>query len=614
MRMSQQSPNLFPFPDFASSMPVADNASLEGLSRDEIQAWALQKSEEYRLLSYTMLSLHNAAALLHTLPIELLTKIFSQTWNPNSMQQSLALTTVCRRWRAVFLSTPAFWAEAVGSLRYVEYYGSDRPLKSWTAGYNHLDPKTHISDGCVTMLLDRSASHPIVLRVLETLREPAYLTQPACVLPSTVLPHLNYVVTLHVETTLFHLHDLHQVLYAGISTLEELDVWADNQPEGPPDLAVALASLRPVPDDRLLRLFDLRMDPAIFFSLIAVRSLKWISLDASQMEPESWIHPPGADSRSLLRLLSRCPDLEYLVLEVYRPTCWYPPLVGHSGGTDTAVRLQSLKNLILCLNTDEVWGPYALDVLAALDPCIPPTASDNRNLLVFAPSVDLRPIFQHEDLFRTAHVTHLEIIPDPDEYRKPGVMDDVGGWDPVEDWTPILRAFPHLTHLTVSGDISTSAVVDALGAVQAAGHRLATDSEGPLASVSALCPALRYVTLGWEVPREICPKNLVDSLCDAAMYRQDQDAGPRVEQRCPALQLAFERRAAMKAQELHALEFYEYERQGEGHVFSRAVEFGELIAASRRDDNDLPCLERLRAVVGGPVVYRGYLLKTVLYH
>ena len=78
--MKQESPSPFLLPDFASSMPTADREGLEGLSKDEVRAWALRKSEEYRLLSYDMLSLHNAAAPIHTLPVELLMKIFGMTW------------------------------------------------------------------------------------------------------------------------------------------------------------------------------------------------------------------------------------------------------------------------------------------------------------------------------------------------------------------------------------------------------------------------------------------------------------------------------------------------------------------------------------------------------
>ena len=60
-----------PFPEFALSVPTHDRVSLVGINRDEVQAWTMKKSEEYRTLSYTMLSLHNAAAPIHVLPTEL---------------------------------------------------------------------------------------------------------------------------------------------------------------------------------------------------------------------------------------------------------------------------------------------------------------------------------------------------------------------------------------------------------------------------------------------------------------------------------------------------------------------------------------------------------------
>ena len=89
-------------------------------------------------------------------------------------------------------------------------------------------------------------------------------------------------------------------------------------------------------------------------------------------------------------------------------------------------------------------------------------------------------------------------------------------------------------------------VVNALGV--AAGHGAPAGTE-VLASESSLCPALRYVTVGWQVPREIGPKDnpLPVNLTE---YQQDQYVGPRVEQRCSALQLVFERRTSMKAQDL----------------------------------------------------------------
>ncbi|KAI1783839.1 hypothetical protein LXA43DRAFT_902765 [Ganoderma leucocontextum] len=645
--MNQESPNTFPFPDFASSMPAMDRASLEGLSKDEVRAWALRKSEEYRLLSYTMLSLHNAAAPIHTLPVELLMKIFSMTWFPENGRQGLHPTLVCRRWCTVYLSASTFWAEAVADLWFV-----GRPDGgSWTG--TPWSQENRLSSEFVTMLLDRSSPHPIALHVEQTLRGARDLTLPTCPLPSTVFPHLNHVVSLYAFVRLLHLHDLYRVLDAGMPTLEYLDVGA--RESEPPDLAGTLASLHPVSDESLPRLYTLRLDPAIFFPLIVVRSLKSLHLDSSQdmslnpMVP--WPHPAGSDSRSLLRLLSRCRNLEYLHLEDFRPSRWWPPL-GNGRSESGMVQLPSLKKLSFGDDT-KMSALCAYAALAVLDPCIPSTASVHPGQLTDPNAPDslssLMPSYlvQHhpfdtvmlsdfrtgrwtircfaaqslcldiqfhshktladlriEDVFRTACVTQLEIIPGSNQDCSATAT------DPVEDWAAVLRAFPHLTHLTASGVDTPSGVVDALGAI--AGHGVTADSDSDvLVSGSPLCPALRYLTLGWEVPREIGPKDLVRA-CDSALYRRHQDVGPRVEQRCSVMQPLFERRASMKAQKLHALEFYEYERQGYScEQWDITMEFGELIASSRREDDDLPCLERLRTVVGGPVVYRGYLLKTV---
>ncbi|KAI1786390.1 hypothetical protein LXA43DRAFT_952608 [Ganoderma leucocontextum] len=636
--MNQESLNTFPFPDFASAVPATDSARLEGLSKDAVRAWALCKSEEYRLLSYTMLSLYNAAAPIHTLPVELLMKIFGMTWSPRKGRQGLHLTSVCRRWRTVYLSTAMFWAEAVADLRFTEH----DDVKSWTWG-----PEERLSSEFVTMLLDRSSPHPIALHVNleQTLRGARDLTLPTYLLPSTVFPHLNHVVSLYANVTLLHLHVLHRVLDAGMPTLEDLIIYATAQSE-PPDLAGTLASLRPVPDESLPRLWTLRLDPAIFFPLIAVRSLKWLCLDSYQdmsVNPTvPWPHPAGSDSRSLFQALSRCRNLEYLYLEYFRRSRWWPPL-GSGQFESGAVQLPSLKELSFGIET---WEPCALAALAALDPCIPSTASvclgplesdepDSLSRLmpsylvhhhpfdtvILSPSdfdgswtwiircfaaqslrLDIRFYSEKtladlriEDVFRAACVTQLEINQDRDTTPT----------DPVEDWAAVLRAFPHLTHLTASGVDTPSGVVDALGAI--AGHGVTADSD-VLASGSPLCPVLRNLTLGWEVPLEIGPKGSVEA-CDPALYRRHQDVGTRVEQRCSAMQPLFERRASMNAQKLHSLEFYEYERQGRGRDGSDTAEYVELIASSRRDDDDLPCLERLRTVVGGPVVYRGYLLK-----
>ncbi|PIL33251.1 hypothetical protein GSI_04701 [Ganoderma sinense ZZ0214-1] len=654
--MIQETSKTFPFPDFASSVPATDCATLEGLSKDEIRAWALRKSEEYRLLSYDMLSLHNAAAPIHILPVELLMKIFGMTWfmHDGKDRQGFRLPSVCRKWRTVYLSTPAFWAQAVAQLTFLEVDGQSSWKMSYYSGDGHPVCGTiQPSQKVVNMLLARSSHHPIMTLYAEHRpKGPADPSLPACVLPSAVFhyPYLNHLVSFNVNTTLRHLHDLHRVLTVGMPALEKLYISANG--DEPVDLARTIATLPPVPDGNLPSLRFLHLSPAIFFPLVAVRSLEYLYLDSwPDMDDDSevpWTHLAESESRSLIRALSRCYKLKSLHLEAYMRSRWWPPLGDGGSGT---VQLPLLKRLSFGSDTETV-EPCAHIVLAALDPCIPSTASVSRGPLMpgwpdnlsevmpdylvqhhpfdtvilsmlkkyfpgrqrswaiyclagGSPRLEVRfgtskPLAELgiEHVFRTTHVTHLEVIQDLFSDMDMSTTPDL-----TEDWAATLHAFPHLTHLTVCGVDTPGPVVDALGSDT--GH-----SEF-LASGRPLCPALRYVTVGWWVPREIGPKKLVRS-SDPATYRQHQDVGPRVEQRCSSMQLAFERRTSMNAQALHALEFYEYETWGDDKYRGVAAEFGELISGSRRDDSDLACLGQLREVVGGPVVYRGYLLKTAV--
>ncbi|KAI1785625.1 hypothetical protein LXA43DRAFT_120846 [Ganoderma leucocontextum] len=652
--MSQEPKDAFPFPEFASSVPATDRASLYGLSKDEIQAWALRKSEEYRLLSYTMLSLHNAAAPIHTLPTEVLMKIFGQTWDRRDARRSLVLPSVCRRWRTVYLSTPEFWAEAVYPLCFNE---NDHD-KYWNLGYSEGMRSPH---EFVAAVLNRSFPRLIALRIEQWLRglvrDP---TPPPCVLPSMIFPHLNRVVSLHLETTLLHLHDLYRVLNAGMASLEVLYVHADSpeEMERPDQPLPRTLALPPVSDESLPRLRNLTMMPPIFFPLFAVKSLKKVHLDCVQdmsNEIVPWLHPASSESRSLLRTLSRCCNLELLHLEDITQSRWWPPL-GHGSGT---VQLPSLKELSFGL----AWHAWALAALAALDPCIPSTAAvyfgqfdwdptmNNLSQLmpshlvqhhpfdrvvIFLPKSRPRPWVVRcfadqslrldirfdsylgaltdlgiEDVFRAVCVTHLEIIQ--------GSVKDHGTavtTQPEENWPVVLRAFPHLTHLTAAGADTPSLVVDALAAIS--GYA-GTANSNVGTSPPPLCPALRYLTLGWEMLREdeegFGVRNPPDG-CDPTTYRH-RDVDTHVERRCSAMQPIFEKRARPPTGtcEMYGLELYEYEAQPQAYdspdEWCGVVEIEELIPSSRRDGDDLPCLARLGTVVGGPVVYRGYLSKVI---
>ena len=405
-----------------------------------------------------------------------------------------------------------------------------------------------------------------------------------------VSPHLRRVVDLNIETTLLHLYDLHRVLNAGMPTLEVLNIHA-SQGEAL-NLAPTLAGLCPIADESLPRLHHLCLDAAFCFVLIAVRSLKVVKLQAfmnmtaNEMAP--WRRPPSLRCGSFLQALSRCHYLECFYIEDLRFLPGWPPLTHQRPG---AVQLPSLKTLSFDL---DICHPCVEAFLAALDPGILSTASislgceNPETLSALMPSnlvqhhpfdtvlisrscnctsmgvrcfvgQSLRLDIQFEpyktfaelgieDVFRTAAVTYLEIIPEFDP------CDAVAGhW--AEDWAVVLRAFPHLTYLTVSGPDTFSSVVDALGAVTVAGHGVAAypASDAPTSgSPLPVCPALRCVTLEWQVPREIIPKTFVAAF-DAAAYQQHWDVRPRVEQRCSAVQLAFERRASMRAQKLDTL-------------------------------------------------------------
>ncbi|EJF58003.1 hypothetical protein DICSQDRAFT_173370 [Dichomitus squalens LYAD-421 SS1] len=209
--MHHQHSDTLPFPDFASSVPEPDRASLARLSSDEIRAWTLRKSDEYRLLSYTMLSLHNAAAPIHTLHTELLVKIFGQTWKD---WRSVHLTSVCRRWRSVYLSTPQFWAAAVSGLTFFYYDGTVM------AGREDVRPVT-------AALLERSSPCLIKAKIMGPER-PDEL-HPLSSLPVELSLHSYRISSLQLYVDSRLLHDLPRLLETSTPALETLDIYGGDE-------------------------------------------------------------------------------------------------------------------------------------------------------------------------------------------------------------------------------------------------------------------------------------------------------------------------------------------------------------------------------------------------
>ncbi|KAI0695092.1 hypothetical protein C8T65DRAFT_833247, partial [Cerioporus squamosus] len=134
----------FSISDSASILPTADRTALAGLSTAEIHSWTTAKADEYRRCTLAVLAICNAAAPIHHLPNEVLSRILVQSWHNRS---SLRLAHVCRRWRSVILATSEFWVNATG--------GED--LQALTAR----KPRPRDLHGYIAALLERSGNRAI---------------------------------------------------------------------------------------------------------------------------------------------------------------------------------------------------------------------------------------------------------------------------------------------------------------------------------------------------------------------------------------------------------------------------------------------------------------------
>ena len=99
-----------PFHGLVSSLPISDSAALLGLSDNDVRTWSAAKADEYRTFALALLSIFNAVAPIHRLPIEILSQIFGECWTD---RKSIRVGHVCRQWRSVLLATSRFWADAV---------------------------------------------------------------------------------------------------------------------------------------------------------------------------------------------------------------------------------------------------------------------------------------------------------------------------------------------------------------------------------------------------------------------------------------------------------------------------------------------------------------------
>lgn len=102
-----------------STLPIQDRVACSKLNHTAIASWAVCQVEEYqrriREFEYhiaTLRSVRNAGSPIHTLPPELLIKIFTETY---TTRRDLRIAHVCRYWHSLIQNTPCFWANAISS-------------------------------------------------------------------------------------------------------------------------------------------------------------------------------------------------------------------------------------------------------------------------------------------------------------------------------------------------------------------------------------------------------------------------------------------------------------------------------------------------------------------
>ncbi|PIL33190.1 hypothetical protein GSI_04640 [Ganoderma sinense ZZ0214-1] len=185
-----------PFPHLWSFLPVADRASLVGLSPNDIRAWTSARADEYCRFARALLSIYNAVAPIHSLPAEILSKIFEECWTG---RKSLRIGHVCRQWRSVLLDSKRFWADAVK--------GGKFTLGDYHTGY-------------LGAMLERSSPRRI---------EPSLSRFPADV-SRCLAPHSDRVISLEVSrVTIAVLLQLWACLNSGMPCLTTLTLTVDEE-------------------------------------------------------------------------------------------------------------------------------------------------------------------------------------------------------------------------------------------------------------------------------------------------------------------------------------------------------------------------------------------------
>ena len=264
---------------FTSCLPHADRESIKGLSTQELRAWALEKSGNYRQIADILLALHNAIAPIHCLPTELLSMILALSWDFESGRVAIRVGHVCRHWRAVLWQTPAFWAQAFE----VEKF---RPP---------IDDKRNIPQSYLAYI-----THVLQYSSPECIR---FISRPCPGAISRLLsPHIWRIKYLRVGLrSSQEFKDLYNVLIQGSTHLTTLGIELKTTPSD----VRTLDSLLPVTDSALPRLRELSISLPIV-RLFAVGSIENARISTKSERFKSFVE--------FYEFVEKCSNIQHLIL------------------------------------------------------------------------------------------------------------------------------------------------------------------------------------------------------------------------------------------------------------------------------------------------------------
>ncbi|PIL33194.1 hypothetical protein GSI_04644 [Ganoderma sinense ZZ0214-1] len=587
-----------PFPGLASSLPIADRANLVGLNDNEVRAWSAAKADEYRRFALALLSIYNAVAPIHRLPVEILSNIFERCWTGRN---SLRIGHVCRRWRSVLLRTTQFWADAVA--------------------HEQFAPSRH-SVGYLGATLERSAPRNVELSCSRFWGG----------FSRSVVSHSGRTMSLAVTVgDGSQLVALWNCLTSGMHQLQTLAVTFDldadpDHRSWTSDPRVEPLSAAAVP--RLTRVTA----PAVLLPSLSVPSLQHITLENlyGRYSPEGRL----ASYEGLCEALAVCAaSLETLVLLDVGPRAYHSPSGSPTTTSSSTILLPALRHLriadttrrcalllarlafpdtthINCVNVDN--GALCA-TLPASSACIDARLSatdrvairstadatsvhclagpDGRELLCVG-LAGVRRGLRPDDLvqlFRQgARVTHLT----------------VAGLDGRDVLGVEFRAFPRLVRLDVSGEMA-GYILQNLARRDSDGD--AGDLDRDRGQANVVCPGLETLAVDFHFALGAVKGDLGTSLRHGDVSVVEAD----LRRRCADLGRVLSQRAQMGGSNVRRLEFGCTEQGWPVGSLTNERKCTPALQVGPSGSNSnwaswRPIVKPLEKLVDGPVVFTGY--------